>query len=350
MKRALLAATFLVLPLVAQAQPVSGLYVGAGAGGNYMQPEKSEFIYHNVPPGSPGSVFRQKTQFDFGGVGVGSVGYGFGNGVRLEVEGDYRYNQFRHSGSSNVGEEKYGGMGNVLFDFDIGSPYIWPYAGVGAGYMHVDHGYTNITSNAFAYQGIAGLSFPIPFLVGLSATLEYRFQALAGSERSSTVLFYSGSGTQKTKYYNDLNHSALLGLRYAFNVPRPPAPPVPASAPVPAAVPAPQAARSYLVFFDWDRADLTDRARQIIAEAASNIAHVQHTRIEVAGHADRTGAAQYNQALSLRRAQKVAAELVRLGVARGDIDIQAFGDTRPLVPTAVGVREPQNRRVEIIVH
>jgi OOP family OmpA-OmpF porin len=69
----------------------------------------------------------------------------------------------------------------------------------------------------------------------------------------------------------------------------------------------------------------------------------------VAGHADKSGTAAYNQGLSLRRANNVAAELVRLGVPRTAISISAFGDTKPLVPTAAGVREPQNRRVEIIL-
>ena len=107
--------------------------------------------------------------------------------------------------------------------------------------------------------------------------------------------------------------------------------------------------RTYLVFFDWDRADLTDRARQIVAAAAQASTRVQATRIEVQGNADKSGTAAYNQRLSLRRAQTVAAELVRDGVPRTAIDIQAFGDSRPLVPTAAGVREPQNRRVAIIL-
>jgi len=51
----------------------------------------------------------------------------------------------------------------------------------------------------------------------------------------------------------------------------------------------------------------------------------------------------------MRRAQAVAAELVRLGVARTAIDISAYGDTRPLVATAPNTREPQNRRVEIVL-
>ena len=103
------------------------------------------------------------------------------------------------------------------------------------------------------------------------------------------------------------------------------------------------------MFFDWNRADLTERARQIIAEAASASTSVASTRIEVAGHADRSGTPAYNQGLSQRRANTVAAELVRRGVNRNNIAISAFGETRPLVPTADGVREPQNRRVEIVL-
>jgi OmpA-OmpF porin, OOP family len=76
---------------------------------------------------------------------------------------------------------------------------------------------------------------------------------------------------------------------------------------------------------------------------------VNATRIEVSGHADRTGSASYNQRLSVRRGEAVAAELVRRGVARNIITIQGFGFDRPLVPTAMGVREPQNRRVEIVL-
>ncbi|HEY8611038.1 MAG TPA: OmpA family protein, partial [Roseomonas sp.] len=73
------------------------------------------------------------------------------------------------------------------------------------------------------------------------------------------------------------------------------------------------------------------------------------TRIEVAGHADRSGTPQYNQRLSQRRAEAVAAELARRGISRPQMSIQACGESRPLVPTADGVREPQNRRVEIVL-
>jgi outer membrane autotransporter protein len=132
-----------------------------------------------------------------------------------------------------------------------------------------------------------------------------------------------------------------IGLRWTFGQP----PPAPLPAPVPAATPA----RSYLVFFDWDKATLTDRARQIIREAADNSTRVQYTRIEVNGYTDTSGTARYNQGLSVRRAQAVEAELIKDGVPANAISIRGFGETHLLVPTGPGVREPQNRRVEIIL-
>jgi len=108
-------------------------------------------------------------------------------------------------------------------------------------------------------------------------------------------------------------------------------------------------ARTYLVFFDWDKADLSARAQQIVAEAAQASTHVQTTKIEVNGYTDLSGTAAYNQKLSVRRAESVEAELVKDGVAQGEIEIHGYGESNPLVPTAKGVREPQNRRVEIIL-
>jgi outer membrane protein OmpA-like peptidoglycan-associated protein len=76
---------------------------------------------------------------------------------------------------------------------------------------------------------------------------------------------------------------------------------------------------------------------------------VQTTHIEVKGYTDLSGTAAYNQLLSVRRARSVEAELVRDGVAEGAISIHGFGESDPLVATAKGVREPQNRRVEIVL-
>ncbi|TPW34480.1 OmpA family protein, partial [Oecophyllibacter saccharovorans] len=131
----------------------------------------------------------------------------------------------------------------------------------------------------------------------------------------------------------------------------PPAPPV-VVAPIP---PAPTPARTYLVFFDWDRYNLTSRAREIVAQAAQASTHVQTTRIEVNGYTDTSHAgsaaagARYNMGLSLRRANSVKAELIRDGVPASAIDIHGYGESHPLVATGPNSREPQNRRVEIIL-
>jgi len=110
-----------------------------------------------------------------------------------------------------------------------------------------------------------------------------------------------------------------------------------ATAAAAAAAPAPavQPARSYLVFFDWDKATLTDRARQIIKEAADNSTHVQYTRINVNGYTDTSGTPQYNMGLSIRRADTVKSELVRDGVPATAITTQGFGETHLLCPPAL---------------
>lgn len=342
-RSALLAATVVALPLAANAQPVTGLYVGAGAGVNILQDEKIQ---------NAGSDVKAKSHL--GPAVVASVGFGFGNGLRAEVEGSYRYNPFSGvSGASNVTnfggkEQKYGAMANVLYDFYGLTPFVVPYVGLGAGYqwaMDNDlHGTVNgvnfsgssQTKGAFAYQAIIGAALPIAAAPGLALTAEYRFMGMTGDRTYSTT---NGG----LKFNEEYNHSALVGIRYNFG--QAPAPVAPAAAPAPAVAPA----RSYLVFFDWDKATLTDRARQIIGEAAANSTKVQYTKIEVNGYTDTSGTPKYNQGLSVRRAQAVAAELVKDGVPKAAISIQGFGDTHLLVPTGPGVREPQNRRVEIII-
>jgi OOP family OmpA-OmpF porin len=139
--------------------------------------------------------------------------------------------------------------------------------------------------------------------------------------------------------------STSLSLLLIACCPETTPPPVAYTAPAPA----PALARTYLVFFDWNKADLTTRAKEIVDEAAVNSTKLSVTQIEVDGNADTSGNPAYNLKLSQRRAESVAAELVRQGVSANEIFIQAFGDTKPLVATGPGVREAQNRRVEIIL-
>jgi hypothetical protein len=105
----------------------------------------------------------------------------------------------------------------------------------------------------------------------------------------------------------------------------------------------------YRVFFAFDRAELSEADRQVVAEAAEDYRRTGTARITATGHTDTSGSAEYNLELSQRRAEAVAAELVRLGVPAADIATVGRGEEDPLVPTADGVREPRNRRVEILV-
>jgi outer membrane protein OmpA-like peptidoglycan-associated protein len=360
LRGALLAAGLLALPIVASAQPVTGLYIAGGVGVNLMQDEHVDSVSVPGTGVSPGV----KLGSDVGPTGILAVGWGLGNGLRFEAEGDFRANKFDAltSGGNTIAsaggwEQKFGPMFNVLYDFVGIMPMVQPYIGVGAGYQWAFEqnvraygggssvNLNNTTKGAFAYQAILGMALPIASAPGLALTAEYRFMGLAGDRSYGGVATSStGSVPVGVKLNSDYNHTFLVGIRYNFGQA-----PVVAPAPVAAPAPAVQPARSYLVFFDWDKATLTDRARQIIREAAANSTHVQYTRIEVNGYTDTSGTPQYNMGLSIRRATAVKAELIRDGVPAAAISTQGFGETHLLVPTGPGVREPQNRRVEIII-
>ena len=115
--------------------------------------------------------------------------------------------------------------------------------------------------------------------------------------------------------------------------------------PVQAVAPAPH---SYLVFFDFNKSDLTSQATQIVDQAASNAGPAKATRLTVTGHTDTVGSDAYNMRLSRRRAESVASQLEKDGIPSSEIAIVAKGKRDLLVPTKDGVKEPQNRRVQIV--
>jgi OOP family OmpA-OmpF porin len=357
---AIIATAVLATPMVAMAQPITGLYVGGGVG--LHAPQDPGITASGAGFGSS----QLKVDENFGFNSNLAVGYGLGNGFRFEIEGNFARSGVNHvlgtpfPMASTGTVRNFGVMANALYDLDIGIPWIFPYVGAGAGYQwtklnslnmaQVGGPFSSATSSqtgSFAWQTILGASFPVPNVPGLSLTADYRFMDITGGGKYDGLVDNGGvvSGS-RLKLQNQFDHDIVFGVRYAFNAPAPAAPPM---APAPIAAPAPAPARSYLVFFDWDKAELTDRAKSIVKEAADNSTRVQVTRIEVNGYTDTSGTPRYNQGLSVRRAQAVAGELVRDGVPQNVINIQGFGDTHLLVATGPGVREPQNRRVEIII-
>ncbi|MDR3441038.1 OmpA family protein [Telmatospirillum sp.] len=124
---------------------------------------------------------------------------------------------------------------------------------------------------------------------------------------------------------------------------------------VAAATPAPSSsvariANTFQVFFDFDRSNVSEEAAQIIEKAAANAKQGKLTRIELTGHTDSSGPDAYNQALSERRAAAVKQILLKDGIPAIEITSIGVGKGGQLVSTADGVREPQNRRTEIIMH
>ena len=106
--------------------------------------------------------------------------------------------------------------------------------------------------------------------------------------------------------------------------------------------------RSYLVFFDFNKSDLTPQAVSIVNQAAANAGPAKVTQLTVTGHTDTVGSDAYNMRLSRRRAESVASQLEKDGIPSSEISIVAKGKRDLLVPTADGVKEPQNRRVQIV--
>ncbi len=118
--------------------------------------------------------------------------------------------------------------------------------------------------------------------------------------------------------------------------------------PPPVQAPASSVAHSYMVFFDFNKSDLTAQAEKIVDQAAANAGTAKTTELNVTGYTDTVGSDAYNMRLSRRRAESVAAKLEKDGIPSSEIAIVAKGKHDLLVPTADGVKEPQNRRVTIV--
>ena len=322
----------------------NGWYVGAQTGFNYV-PKMSDGI----------NGVDVESKFD-PGVGIlGQVGYGFGQ-IRLEGELGYRYNKTdtvemlnqRVSGSGSARATTM--MLNALYDFNTGTPWT-PYIGAGVGGAYVNMNSVRARDNTFAtvddsdlvfaYQGIAGVSYD--FTNNLAIKADYRYLGTQSGKFDVT----DNAGNSGTLEDNYTSHSLMVGFTYKFNAPATPVVAAPAVAP--AANTQAVVAKSYLVFFDFDKSDITPEARTIIMQAAGVAKSNKPTSIELIGHTDSVGTAKYNMALSLRRANAVKAVLVAQGVPASEISVVGRGMTDQLVPTADGVREPQNRRVQIVL-
>lgn len=343
-------------------------YFGGEGGWTSLQDQQTRFS-------AVGKSFNFKDTFN-DGYNVGArAGIQWGP-WRLEEEYSYRRNDLNSIGGFKAGSggflrgsrASHSVMTNVLYDFTFGWP-VTPHIGGGIGAVDVVDdvslkGPLTVPKGAispgvpptavtvpsgpllhgnnwqFGYQAIAGIEYNISPMIALD--LDYRYLATAGDASiHSTGLI---PVTYKTGYSTN-NFVASLILR--FGPPPPPPPPAPVP-PAPPAPPPPPVRQVYLVFFDWDRYNITPEGYAVIRQAAAHFHAGAPVQIEVTGYTDLSGSPGYNKRLSLRRANAVAVALERQGVPRNDMIIRGLGESNPRVPTAQGVREPQNRRVEIV--
>ena len=106
---------------------------------------------------------------------------------------------------------------------------------------------------------------------------------------------------------------------------------------------------SYVLYFVTGQDELTDASKGELRKLLDELRSRPQSDIVVIGHTDRVGGDKANDALSLQRAERVKAELLALGIAATRLRSAGRGEREPLVPTADGVEEPRNRRVEVNV-
>ena len=308
----------------AAAETPTGFYLDFGGGGNWVGD------YETAP----------SFDYDTGFILNGSAGYKLDMGLRVELEAAWRSNDYTRTiaGAALVNRSgtttAFSQMVNVLYDFDLGPGYALSLgAGVGGARIGTEDdviGGLDGRDYVFAYQGIVEFEAMVSDDVGVFAG--YNYFVADGFEIPVTTT---------TNFKDDYDaHSAYVGVRFHFleeaPVVEPPPPPPP-----------PVAAKTFIVFFNFDKSDLTPEAQAVIAEAAAAYKSTGSVSISVVGHTDTVGSAAYNQPLSERRAASVKSGLVANGVPGDAISTSGKGFSEPLVPTGPGVKEPQNRRATI---
>ena len=141
-----------------------------------------------------------------------------------------------------------------------------------------------------------------------------------------------------------VKHTLSIGFRYGFDEPPPP----PAPAPPMAAPPPPPS--HFIIFFGFNKCNITAEADSVLSEAASAAKSMGSASVTIVGHTDTVGSNKYNQKLSECRAHAAESNLEGKGVPKGAISASGKGETELMVQTGDGVKEPQNRRATVDLH
>jgi len=106
---------------------------------------------------------------------------------------------------------------------------------------------------------------------------------------------------------------------------------------------------SFLLYFMHNSTELTAESKSFIPEVLSLVKKREYCEVSVIGHTDTTGNDEYNMKLSSSRAEAVRDLLLSYGIRSGQMELRYHGKRDPVVPTGDNVREPRNRRVEVVV-
>ena len=352
---ALAGAALLVFAGSASASDNGGWYLGLGAG--YDQLGSVRMQSATAP-----FVGSGRTSYSGNAIYLGSAGYKWDSGLRIELElgfDQHDASKLAIAGGPIFLKPAIGGgvqtssaLVNFVYDMSLGGNWGASLGGgVGAAnvneYLHFGPGQAvSGARTALEWQGIAGLNYALGDNVDLFA--DYRYRSIDSDSNFASPL--AGPGFPVRVFQNH-EQVGLLGVRWFLDREAPPAPryspppPPPAPPPPPPAPPPP--VKTFIVFFDFDKSDLTDKAQQVVQDAVTTAKASGFVKVLVTGHTDTVGSDTYNQALSIRRADAVRDEMVREGLDGGGIEIVGKSFHDPLVATGPGVREPQNRRAVI---
>jgi iron complex outermembrane receptor protein len=322
-----------------------------------------------VATGAASSVVRNAGSADISGLELeiqalpvswltlsGSVGYTntnynqfINNGVNVANDRAFPYApQFTASASADATlmDNDFGKLNFILDYLHSDAYYEYPYS-FNANNPDINAGFA--PSTKASAQNIFNARLRLSNIQVPDGTLEFSMwgkNIFNDKYRINGIDFGSGFGNMTISYYGD---PPTFGgdVTYRFGKHEEAPAETAAYVPPPVAAPAP-VAHSYMVFFDFNKSDLTPQAVGIVDQAAHNAGPAKVTKLEVTGHTDTVGSDAYNMRLSRRRAESVAAQLERDGIPSSEIEIIAKGKRDLLVPTADGVKEPQNRRVQIV--
>jgi OmpA-OmpF porin, OOP family len=307
-------------------------------GGGVSLPEDAITVV--TPPGGPAAT--NPIEFDTGWAVMGSVGYRWDSNWRLEFELAFRSNDWERTlgGTNNGDHSQFSQMLNVAYDIELTDRMnLTLGAGIGGSLVSFEENATVRTYDddyLLAGQLMAGLSYQVSNRLELF--LDYRY--LVTDDPSHSFV----QGIPREVAYDNTNHTVMVGLRYDLRADEAPQVYVPPPALPPAP---PPVAKQFIVFFGWNKSNLTQQAASTVAQAAATAKQIGAASILVVGHTDTSGGVSYNQRLSERRANTVANELVRNGISPEAISAMGKGETELLIQTGDSMREPQNRRVEI---